>query len=113
MRLLTLVMQVPDSRATIRVAPDGLGIDPSSVTLVCNPFDEYAVEQAVRLKESRNDVEDVTALTVGGSTAAQARRTALAITTLVAFWFTCQWPAYSSLTAMLALAWAGNALWLP
>ena len=79
MRILALVMQVPDSRATIRVAPDGLSIDSSSVTLVCNPFDEYAIEQAVRLKESRNDVQDVTALTVGGSTAAQALRTALAM----------------------------------
>ncbi|MHC4107568.1 MAG: electron transfer flavoprotein subunit beta/FixA family protein [Planctomycetota bacterium] len=79
MRILTLAMQVPDSRATIRLARDGLGIDPSGVKLVCNPFDEFAVEQAVRLKESRHDVEEVVALTVGPPEAAQALRTALAM----------------------------------
>ncbi len=79
MRILTLTMQVPDSRATVRVAADGLDIDTSGVKLVCNPFDEFAVEQGIRLKESRTDVQEVVALTVGPPDAAQALRTALAM----------------------------------
>jgi electron transfer flavoprotein beta subunit len=72
-------MQVPDSRATVRVAADGLDIDTAGVKLVCNPFDEFAVEQAVQLKEHRSDVTEIVALTVGGATATEALRTALAM----------------------------------
>ncbi len=79
MRILTLAMQVPDSRATVRVAADGLDIDTKGVKLVCNPFDEFAVEQAVQLRESRSDVTEIAALTVGGATATEALRTALAM----------------------------------
>lgn len=79
MRVLTLVMQVPDSRAAIKVVPDGSCIDTTGVKFVCNPFDEFAVEQALQLKESRSDVEEVVALTVGGASAVQALRTALAM----------------------------------
>ncbi|MEE8458747.1 MAG: electron transfer flavoprotein subunit beta/FixA family protein [Phycisphaerales bacterium] len=79
MRILTLAMQVPDSRATVRVAADGLDIDTTGVKLVCNPFDEFAVEQAVQLKEHRSDVTEVAALTIGGATAIEALRTALAM----------------------------------
>ena len=46
MRILTLAMQVPDSRASIRVQADGSGIEAAGVKFVCNPFDEFAVEQA-------------------------------------------------------------------
>ena len=79
MRILTLAMHVPDSRATIKVAPDGSGIETAGVKSVCNPFDEFAVEQAVRFKENRSDVEEVVALTVGSSAASEALRTALAM----------------------------------
>jgi electron transfer flavoprotein beta subunit len=51
MRVLAIAMQVPDSRAVIRVQGDGSGIDPSGLKFVCNPFDEFAVEQAVQIRE--------------------------------------------------------------
>jgi electron transfer flavoprotein beta subunit len=61
------------------VTPDGSGIDTTGVKLVCDPFDEFAVEQAVRLRESRSDVEEVVVLTVGESAAHTATRAALAM----------------------------------
>lgn len=79
MRILTLAMQVPDSRANIKVASDGMGIDKAGVKFVCNPFDEFAVEQAVQFKEKRSDVEEIVALTIGPSSASEALRTALAM----------------------------------
>ncbi|MCP3904265.1 MAG: electron transfer flavoprotein subunit beta, partial [Planctomycetes bacterium] len=79
MRILTLAMQVPDSRASIKVAADGSGIDASGLKLVCNPFDEFAVEQAVQLKEKRADVEEIVVLTAGDAGASQVLRTALAM----------------------------------
>jgi electron transfer flavoprotein beta subunit len=79
MRILTLAIQVPDSRSPISVVPDGSGIDKSGVKFVCNPFDEFAVEQAVQLKESRTDVTEIVALTIGGSDATGTLRTALAM----------------------------------
>lgn len=79
MRILTLAMHVPDSRAAIAVAGDGSGIDRRGVKFVCNPFDEFAVEQAVQLKEQRSDVEEIVAITLGAADAAEALRTALAM----------------------------------
>lgn len=79
MRFLTLVMQVPDSRATIRVSSDCSGIETTGLKFVCNPFDEFAVEQALRFKESRSDVDEVVALTVGAPDSVEALRTALAM----------------------------------
>jgi electron transfer flavoprotein beta subunit len=76
---LAIVMQVPDSRAVLRVLGDGSGIDRSGVKFVCNPFDEFAVEQAVQIREGAWDVSDITVLTAGGSEAASALRTALAM----------------------------------
>ena len=79
MRILTLAMLVPDSRATIKVVFDGPGIEKEGLKFVCNPFDEFAVEQAVQLKESRSDVEEVAVLTIGGKDSEQVLRTALAM----------------------------------
>ncbi|MHC4142674.1 MAG: electron transfer flavoprotein subunit beta/FixA family protein [Planctomycetota bacterium] len=79
MRILTLAIQVPDSRSPISVEPDGSGIKKAGVKFVCNPFDEFAVEQAIQLKESRSDVSEVVALTIGPADAAGTLRTALAM----------------------------------
>ncbi len=81
MRILTVVRMVPDSQATITVTPDGLGIETGNLKCLCDPFDEFGAEQAVRLKESRGDVEEVVALTFGPpppATQDQALRSALA-----------------------------------
>jgi electron transfer flavoprotein beta subunit len=78
-RILTVIKQVPDSNAAIKVAAGGAGIETAGLKLVLNPFDEYGVEQAVRLKEKRSDVDEVVALVVGDDKAAESLRTALAM----------------------------------
>jgi electron transfer flavoprotein beta subunit len=79
MKILVVVRQVPDSTTSIKIRPDGQDIDRTGVKMVVNPFDEFAIEQGVLLKEKRKDVEGVTALIVGGAKAAEALRTALAV----------------------------------
>ncbi|MFO0838072.1 MAG: electron transfer flavoprotein subunit beta/FixA family protein [Phycisphaerae bacterium] len=79
MKILVLIKQVPDSTTPIRIRADGEDIERAGVKMVVNPFDEFAIEQAVRLRESRSDVQVITALAVGPATAAEALRTALAI----------------------------------
>jgi len=79
MKILVLVRQVPDSTTTIKIRPDGQNIERAGVKMVVNPFDEFAIEQAVQLKEKRSDVESVTALVVGPKQAGEALRTALAV----------------------------------
>ncbi len=79
MRILVVVKEVPDSRATIRVQEDGSGIAAQGVKFVCNPFDEYAVEQAIQLKEQRSDVDEVVAVIACANASSQALRTALAM----------------------------------
>lgn len=79
MRILTVIKQVPDSNASLKVADDGRTVDPKGLKLVLNPFGEFAVEQAVRLREQGLEVEEIVALTIGGDKAAEALRTALAM----------------------------------
>jgi electron transfer flavoprotein beta subunit len=79
MKILVVVRQVPDSTASIKIAADGQDIDRSGVKMVVNPFDEFAIEQAVQLKEKRKDVQGVTALILGPAKVAEALRTALAV----------------------------------
>jgi electron transfer flavoprotein beta subunit len=79
MKVLVVIKQVPDSTTNIRIRPDGEDIERSGVKMVVNPFDEFAIEQAVQLKEKRGDVESATALVVGPQQAAEALRTALAV----------------------------------
>lgn len=79
MRILTIARQVPDSRSTISVKADGSGIETGGLKFVCDPFDEFGVEQAVRIKEARSDVEEIIALTFGPAGSDQALRLALAM----------------------------------
>jgi electron transfer flavoprotein beta subunit len=79
LRILIIVKQVPDSNATLRVLPDGSGVDPAGLKLVIDPFDEFGVELAVQLREKRKDVAEIVAITLGGDKAAEALRIALAM----------------------------------
>ncbi len=79
MKILVIVRQVPDSTTVIKIHPDGQDIDRTGIKMVVNPFDEFAIEQAVQLREKRKDVESVTALIVGPAAAGEALRTALAV----------------------------------
>jgi electron transfer flavoprotein beta subunit len=81
MRILCIVRRVPDSRAALKVRADGSGIETAGLKYVCDPFDEFGVEQAVRLKENRpaKDVQEVVALGVGGDEVSEVLRHALAM----------------------------------
>jgi electron transfer flavoprotein beta subunit len=79
MRLCAIVKRVPDSRAAARLLPDGSGIDPAGLRFVCDPFDEFGVEQAVRLRESGAGVEEIVVLGAGPADVAETLRHALAM----------------------------------
>jgi len=79
MRILVLAQPVPDSRAAVKVAPDRSGLETKGLKFVCNPFDEYAIEQAAQLKENRGDVEEIVAIALGGPNALLSLRAALAM----------------------------------
>ncbi len=79
MRILTIVKQVPDSNASLKVLADGSGVDPAGLKLVPDPFDEFGIELALQLREKRSDVTEVVALTLGPDKAAETLRVALAM----------------------------------
>lgn len=79
MRILTVLKQTPDSTATIKPSADGSGIETKGLKFVMNPFDEFAVEQAVQLREKGQDVEEIVALAIGGEKVAEVLRPALAM----------------------------------
>ena len=77
MNIVACVKQVPDTEAMIKVKPDGSGIDESGIKWVMNPYDEFGVEEALRLKEKFGG--DVTIVTLGPARAMETIRTALAM----------------------------------
>lgn len=78
MKIVVCMKQVPDTETKVRIGPDGKTIDPTDVNYVVNPYDEYAVEEALKIKEEKGDGE-VTILTLGPDRAIKAIRTALAM----------------------------------
>ena len=78
MKVLVAVKRVVDYNVKIRVKPDGSGVDLANVKMSMNPFDEIAVEEAIRLKEAGTATE-VVAVSVGPQQAQETIRTALAM----------------------------------
>lgn len=78
MRVLVAVKRVVDYAATVRVRPDGSGVETKGVKMSMNPFCEIAVEEAVRLKE-RGAATEVIAATIGPAAAVDVLRTAMAL----------------------------------
>ena len=78
MKSIVCIKRVPDTEARIRVARDGAGIDPAGVKYVMNPYDEFALEEAIRLKEAAGE-GSVTVLSVGSGETSEILRTALAM----------------------------------
>ncbi|AMM16510.1 electron transfer flavoprotein subunit beta [Burkholderia sp. PAMC 28687] len=78
MKILVSVKRVLDYNVKVRVSPDGRGVDLANVKMSMNPFDEIAVEEAVRLKEA-DIATDVVAVSCGTSKCQETLRTALAI----------------------------------
>ena len=55
MRLAVCVKRTPDTESRIKIAADGKSIDETGVKFILNPYDEYAVEEALKLKERAGD----------------------------------------------------------
>jgi len=80
MKVLVLAKHVPESTATIKVKPDGSGIEPAGVKFVMNPFCEFAVEAALQFKEKNAAAGvEITVLTLGPAAAVEVIRTAYAM----------------------------------
>jgi electron transfer flavoprotein beta subunit len=78
MKILVPVKRVVDYNVKIRVRPDGSGVELANVKMSMNPFDEIAVEEAIRQKEAGKATE-IVALSIGPQQASETIRTALAM----------------------------------
>jgi len=77
-KILVTVKRVPDPETVIKIAPDGAGIVTDNVKWVVNPFDEIAIEEALRIKEKAGGA-DVVLVSIGQKTAQEQLRTGLAM----------------------------------
>jgi electron transfer flavoprotein beta subunit len=78
MKILVPVKRVVDFNVKIRVKPDGSGVELGNIKMSMNPFDEIAVEEAIRLKEAGKATE-IVAVSIGPAQASETIRTALAM----------------------------------
>jgi len=78
MKVIVPVKRVVDYNVKVRVKSDGSGVDIANVKMSMNPFDEIAVEEAIRIRES-GKAEEIIAVSVGPAKAAETLRTALAM----------------------------------
>lgn len=78
MKIAVCIKQVPDSTAKIAVKEDGMGIKEDGIKFVMSPYDEFAVEEALRLKE-KNVGSEVVVFTYGPKRSQEALRSALAM----------------------------------
>jgi electron transfer flavoprotein beta subunit len=78
MNIIVCIKRVPDSEGRIAVGGDGASVDTGGVKFVLNPYDEFAVEEALKLKEAAGE-GTVTVMTLGGDESKETLRTALAM----------------------------------
>jgi electron transfer flavoprotein beta subunit len=78
MKILVAIKQVPDTATQVKVAGDARSIETAGITWIVSPYDEFAVEEALRIKEKRGQGE-VVAVTVGPERAKEALRSCLAM----------------------------------
>src|SRR5215470_2462716 len=78
MKVLVPVKRVVDFNVKVRVKADGSGVDTANVKMSMNPFDEIAVEEAIRLKE-KGSATEIVAVSCGVTACQETLRTALAI----------------------------------
>jgi electron transfer flavoprotein beta subunit len=77
MKVLVCVSHVPDTETKVKVGGDGRVIDPVGINYMLNPYDEYAIEEGLKLREKFTG--EVIALSLGGETKKEALRKALAM----------------------------------
>jgi electron transfer flavoprotein beta subunit len=78
MKILVAVKQVPDTATQVKIAADAKSIDSAGITWIVSPYDEFAVEEALRIKDKRGEGE-VVAVTLGPERAKEALRSCLAM----------------------------------
>jgi electron transfer flavoprotein beta subunit len=78
MKILVAVKQVPDTATAVKIGADPKSIDTAGITWIVSPYDEFAVEEALRIKEKRGGGE-VVAVAVGPERAKEALRSCLAM----------------------------------
>ena len=79
MKIGVLIKQVPDTETKIRIGPDGTDIVREGIKYIMNPYDEYAVEQALLVREKVGGDSTVTVVGLGPAGASETLRTALAM----------------------------------
>jgi electron transfer flavoprotein beta subunit len=78
MKIAVCIKRVPDSETRVKIAPDGKSIDAAGVKFVLNPYDEFAVEEALQRREKAGTGE-VAVICLGSAAAQETIRTALAM----------------------------------
>jgi electron transfer flavoprotein beta subunit len=78
MNIIVCIKRVPDSESRVSAGNDGVSVDTQGVKFVLNPYDEFAVEEALELRESSGE-GSVTVMTLGGDESKETLRTALAM----------------------------------
>ncbi len=78
MNIAACIKQVPATESKIRPSTDGKDIDRTGLSYVVNPYDEFGVEEGLKIKEQLGD-GSVTAISIGGEKVAEALRTCLAV----------------------------------
>ena len=78
MNIIVFIKQVPDTATRIKIAADGKNIEETDITWILSPYDEYALEEALKIKESKG-AGKVTVITMGLERAATSLRNALAM----------------------------------
>ena len=78
MKIAVCVSNVPDTATRIKIGSDSKSIDPTGVTYIINPYDEYAIEEALKTKEKLGEGE-VVVLTIGSDSSKETIRKALAM----------------------------------
>ena len=78
MKILVAIKQVPDTATQVKMSTDPRAIDTTGITWIVSPYDEYAVEEALRIKEKRGQGE-VVAMSLGPERVKEALRSCLAM----------------------------------
>ena len=77
MKIAVCVSHVPDTASKIKIGADGRSIDPAGITYIINPYDEFAIEEALKAKEQTGS--EVVVISVGGEANKETIRKALAM----------------------------------
>ena len=79
MKIAVCVSHVPDTATKVKIGPGSKSIDPNGVTYIINPYDEFAVEEALKTKEKLGNDTEVIVLSVGSDSSKETIRKALAM----------------------------------